>query len=92
MKKMNLTDVSHLIASKLSLPEVAELSGWDIKSIQTVYRTGLWKDEIECEDNLEEELTSDLEFDTEDIYTDGWENFSLEREEGDPEELDFNDY
>jgi hypothetical protein len=104
MSKLTLNEISYLIAEGQSLEEIAQHSGWSVESLRHVKKTRIYESEInydgveESVDKLIEERLEGEQMLVQDErrFTDAdqdWYYAGLyEREEGDPEELDFNDY
>ena len=102
--KLSITEVSYLLADRLPLDEVAEKSGWSKESLRTLISKGLHKEEIDYETelrSLDDRISERFEKEQEHVY--GERHFTSDddhdiyaglytREEGDPEELNFNDY
>jgi len=105
VSKLSISEISQLIADKIPVEQIAEQSGWSAESIRRIASSNIHKEEVSVTMEiaaLEYAISERLEAEQNHIYgerhfTDsGWDEHSIEslyaREEGDPEELDFNDY
>lgn len=89
-EKMSLLEVSHLIADKISMKEIAKLSGWSEESIRLVIQNNLYEKEIDLDNDPDTEW---IDYSVDDYWFDDEREYAhyYEREEGDPQELNFHD-
>ena len=96
MDKMTLSELSYLInrVGTADPATLAQASGWHTKSVQLVIDADIWRTEIDFDQELSDveknaevkQLNSYLTY----VFSDEVDYYDYEREEGDPEELDFN--
>ena len=97
MDKMTLSELSYLI-NRMGTGDPASLakaSGWHVKSVQLVITCDIWRTEIDFDLEMEDvdasvemnEMAAGFVASPDNAEVD---YYDYEREEGDPEELDFN--